>query len=174
MFLSTLPFVIGVTWAEQAAIATGVIVLTGLMAIYILARNRQWVIGWIDKAGERWSLVKKLAGRRVVAFFDGLGILTDGRLFLRALGWEGLQLAGGHPAILPDPAGFFPFAQPVVGAICPGCGGVGDRGTFFAGSDRSVRGLHPGGCAGGVRAGCFICNRLRIIRAFHQPTSSPV
>ncbi len=91
ILLCTLPFVIGVTWAKQAAIIIGIIVLIGLIAIYIIARNRTWVLSWIDKAGERWSLVKKLAGRRVAAIFDGLGIITDGKLFLRALGWEALN-----------------------------------------------------------------------------------
>jgi uncharacterized protein (TIRG00374 family) len=91
LFLSTLPFVIGITWAKQAAISVGIIVLIGFGAIYLLALNRQLVLGWVDRAGLRWSVVKKLAGRRVVAFFDGLGIITDGRLFLRALGWEGIN-----------------------------------------------------------------------------------
>ena len=91
LFLSTLPFAIGIAWAKQAAIGTGIIVLVGLGAIYLMARNRQRVLGWIDQAGERWSVVKKLSGRRVAAFFDGLEIITDGRLFLRALGWEGLN-----------------------------------------------------------------------------------
>ena len=88
LFLSTLPFVIGLTWAKQAAIVTGIIVLSGLGLIYILARNRQHVLSWIDHVGQRVALVKKIAGRRVVAFFDGLEIITDGKLFLRALGWE--------------------------------------------------------------------------------------
>lgn len=91
IFMSTLPFVIGVSWARQAALVMGIVVLAGLAALYLLARNRERVLGWLDQAGERWSLVKKLTGRRVVAFFDGLGIITDGRLFLRALGWEGLN-----------------------------------------------------------------------------------
>lgn len=91
LFLSTLPFVIGVSWATQAAIGIGILVLVGLGGIYLLARNRGRVLAWIDRAGERWSVVKKLAGRRVVAFFDGLAILTDGRLFLIALGWVGLN-----------------------------------------------------------------------------------
>ena len=93
LFLCTLPFVIGVSWAKQAAIATGIIVLVGLGAIYLLARNRQKVLNWIDQAGQRLPLVNKLAGRRVVAFFDGLAIITDGKLFLRALGWEALNWA---------------------------------------------------------------------------------
>lgn len=91
ILLSALPFVIGVPWAKQAAVATGIIVLIGLIVIYILARNRQWVLTWIGRAGERWGLVKKLAGKRVEAIFDGLGIITDGSLFLRAVGWEGLN-----------------------------------------------------------------------------------
>jgi uncharacterized protein (TIRG00374 family) len=88
IFLSTLPFVIGIPRARQASIGIGIIVIMGLIAMYILARNRQLAIGWIDKAGERWGVVKKITGRRVAAFFDGLGILTDGKLFLQALGWE--------------------------------------------------------------------------------------
>lgn len=88
IFLCTLPFVIGITWAKQAAIAIGIIVLVGLAAIYIVARNRKRVLSWIDRVGDRSPLVKKITGRRVVAFFDGLGILTDATLFLQALGWE--------------------------------------------------------------------------------------
>jgi uncharacterized protein (TIRG00374 family) len=91
LFMSTLPFVIGISWARQAAVAIGIVVLVGLGAIYLLARNRERVLKWLDGAAERWSLVKKLAGRRVEAFFDGLGIITDGRLFLTALGWEALD-----------------------------------------------------------------------------------
>jgi uncharacterized protein (TIRG00374 family) len=91
LFLCTLPFVIGVSWAKQAAIGTGIVVLAGLIFIYLLAHSRQRVLAWIDRAAERYSVVKRLAGRRVIAFFDGLGILTDGRLFLKALGWEVLN-----------------------------------------------------------------------------------
>jgi uncharacterized protein (TIRG00374 family) len=91
LFLCTLPFVIGVSWAKQAAMGIGIIVLAGLGAVYILARNRERALNWVDRIGERSRLVKKIAGRRVIAFFDGLAILTDGRLFLKALGWEGLN-----------------------------------------------------------------------------------
>jgi uncharacterized protein (TIRG00374 family) len=91
LFLSTLPFVIGVSWAKQAAIGIGGLVLVGFGSIYFLALNRQRVLDWIEQAGQRWSMVRKLSGRRVIAFFDGLAILTDSKLFLKALGWEGLN-----------------------------------------------------------------------------------
>jgi uncharacterized protein (TIRG00374 family) len=91
IFLSTLPFVIGVDWARQAAITIGIIVIVGLIATYILARNRQSVLGWIERASLHSSMVKKITGRRIVAFFDGLGIITDAKLFVEALGWESLD-----------------------------------------------------------------------------------
>jgi hypothetical protein len=91
LFLSILPFVIGVPWAAQAAVGIGIIVITGLGLFFILARNRERVLDWVARMGERSSLMKKLTGRRVIAFFDGLAILTDGRLFLKALGWEGFN-----------------------------------------------------------------------------------
>jgi uncharacterized protein (TIRG00374 family) len=90
-FLSTLPFVIGVSWAKQAAISVGILVLAGLAVIYFMALNRQRVLAWIEKAGQRWPVVRKLTGKRVIAFFDGLAILTDGKLFLKALGWEAIN-----------------------------------------------------------------------------------
>jgi hypothetical protein len=91
IFLSTLPFVIGVSWAREASISIAFIVLVGLAGMYILARNRQVVLAWIERLGQRWSLVGRLAGRRLAAFFDGLAIITDSRLFLEALGWETLN-----------------------------------------------------------------------------------
>jgi hypothetical protein len=110
LFLSTLPFVIGVAWAAQAAIATGILVAAGMALIYFVALNRTRILGRVEKLGQRYQLVKKLAGRRVVAFFDGLMILTDARLFLKALGWEGLNWLVGIlqyyfflKAFFPDP-----------------------------------------------------------------------
>jgi uncharacterized protein (TIRG00374 family) len=91
LFLSTLPFVIGVPWAKQAAIGIGIIVTTGLGLFYVLAHNREHALAWVARMGEHYPMVKKLAGRRVIAFFDGLAILTDTKLFIKALGWEGLD-----------------------------------------------------------------------------------
>jgi len=91
LFLCTIPLVIGVSWAEQAAVGIGIMVIAVMGVIYFMARNRERTLAWLERMAERYRLVKKLTGRRVVAFFDGLAILTDGRLFLKALGWEGLN-----------------------------------------------------------------------------------
>jgi uncharacterized protein (TIRG00374 family) len=91
LFLSTLPFVIGVAWAKEAAIIIAILVVVGFAGIYLLALNRQRALDWVERLAVRHTLVRKITGRRVVAFFDGLAILTEGRLFLTALGWEGLN-----------------------------------------------------------------------------------
>lgn len=91
LFLCTLPLAMGVSWAEQAALGIGIMVIAVMGVIYFMARNRERTLAWLERMAERYRLIKKLAGRRVVAFFDGLAILTDGRLFLKALGWEGLN-----------------------------------------------------------------------------------
>ena len=91
LFLCTLPLVMGVSWAEQAAVGIGIMVIAVMGVIYFMARNRERTLAWLERMAERYRLVKKLTGRRVVAFFDGLAILTNGRLFLKALGWEGLN-----------------------------------------------------------------------------------
>jgi uncharacterized membrane protein YbhN (UPF0104 family) len=73
---------------------------------------------------QRSSVVKKLAGRRVIAFFDGLVILTDGRLFLSALGWMGLNWLTGILqyylfllAFFPQPNFLWAFFALGVGAL---------------------------------------------------------
>jgi uncharacterized protein (TIRG00374 family) len=125
LLLSTLPFVIGVAWAKQAAIITGIAVLVGLVVIYIMARNRQRVVGWVDRLGEHWALVKKLAGQRVSAFFDGLEILTDGKLFLRALLWVALNWIVSFLQYYLFLRAFFPDPHPLWVLFALGVGSMG-------------------------------------------------
>ncbi|OGN94512.1 MAG: hypothetical protein A2Z71_01295 [Chloroflexi bacterium RBG_13_50_21] len=125
LFLCTLPFVVGVSWAKQAAMGIGIVVLLGLGAIYLLARNRLFVLGWLDRVGQRHRVVKKLAGRRVNAFFDGLAIITDGRLFLKALGWESLNWIAGLLQYYLFLWAFFPQPELLWALFALGVGALG-------------------------------------------------
>lgn len=87
LLLTTLPFVIGASWARQAAMVVGGMVLVTFAVLYLLARNQDWAMSWFDKWSARWSLLQKLGGKAVPAFIKGLAVLTDGRRFLRAVGW---------------------------------------------------------------------------------------
>ena len=125
LFLCTLPFVVGISWAKQAAMGIGIVVLLGLGAIYLLARNRIFVLGWLDRVGQRHRVVKKLAGRRVNAFFDGLAIITDGRLFLKALGWESLNWIAGLLQYYLFLWAFFPQPELLWALFALGVGALG-------------------------------------------------
>ena len=125
LFLCALPFAMGVSWAEQAALVIGIVVIVSLGAIYFLARNREHVLAWVDRMGERYLVVKKLAGRRVIAFFDGLAILTDGRLFLKALGWEGLNWLVGILQYYLFLRAFFPHPNLLWVIFAVGVGALG-------------------------------------------------
>ncbi len=81
----TLPFVVG--GSNQMSIA---LIITGggilaLMALYLLARNREWAVGVFNKVSSRFPRMRKLAGNAVPAFIDGLAVLTDGRRFLKSV-----------------------------------------------------------------------------------------
>ena len=125
LFLCTLPFAMGVSWAKQAALVIGIVVIVSLGVIYFLARNREHVLAWVDRMGERYLVVKKLAGRRVIAFFDGLAILTDGRLFLKALGWEGLNWLVGILQYYLFLRAFFPHPNLLWVIFAVGVGALG-------------------------------------------------
>jgi hypothetical protein len=87
LLFGTLPFVVGATWAREAAfiVGGGVVLLFG--ALYFLARGRSQALSLFERLGGRWPLLIRLGGRAIVPFFDGLSVLTDGSRFLKAVGW---------------------------------------------------------------------------------------
>jgi uncharacterized protein (TIRG00374 family) len=87
LLLCTLPFVVGATWAREAALAAGVLVLLGLAVLYLMARNRAWSMAKFSLISTRWPRLGELTGERLEAFFNGLAVLTDGRRFVKAVGW---------------------------------------------------------------------------------------
>lgn len=87
LLLATLPFVVGATWAREAAVAAAGLVFLGMAFLYLLARFRDRAVRLINRAMARWPGLQKFAGERLDAFFNGLAVLTNTRLFLAAAGW---------------------------------------------------------------------------------------
>ena len=85
LLLISLSYVVGASWARDAALASGAIVLAGLLALYLLARYREWAMRQFENLGRRWPVLLKVGGHSVKAFFDGLAVLTKGWLFLQAV-----------------------------------------------------------------------------------------
>jgi hypothetical protein len=87
LLLSTLPFVVGATWARQAAILVGLIVILGFAGLYLLARSQERAMRLIERLGARWPVILRLSGKRLTSFFAGLNVITDGARFLKAVAW---------------------------------------------------------------------------------------
>lgn len=87
LLLTTLPLVLGVSWARPVAILTMTLVIAGLFALYLVARNSQKVHGWVFRLGQRWPLVQKWVVPSLDSLLDGLGTLTRLDQFLLAVFW---------------------------------------------------------------------------------------
>lgn len=85
ILLSAVPFVPGAPDAlKQAAYISSGLVVVGLFALYLLARNYIWALGIFDKISQRLPVLQRFGGF-LTSLFQGLAILTDGWLFLRML-----------------------------------------------------------------------------------------
>jgi glycosyltransferase 2 family protein len=93
LFFLLLPFVVGAREQRTVAITVGGAILLVFLALYLLARNRKWALDVNEKIGKRVPVIKRLTDRVVPSLLDGLGVLTDGRLFLWALLWLTLDWA---------------------------------------------------------------------------------
>jgi hypothetical protein len=91
LLLSTLPFVVNASWAFEAALGAGGLVLIGLTLFYLLARNPDWVIRLSKKVKLGRRSLAETFRKPLGAFLSGLSVLTDGKRFLRAVLWTTLN-----------------------------------------------------------------------------------
>lgn len=113
LFLSTLVFVVGASWARQAAIITAYVVVTVLFLFFLVARNQTVVRGLLDRLSQRSIIAQRIVGRQTDAFLDGLTVLTDMRSFLTAVGLMILNWAINIIQYFLMLLAFFPSAQPL-------------------------------------------------------------
>lgn len=113
ILLASLPFVVGAQGSERIGYIVGGVVIFGLVMMYVLARNNQWALDIFHKLSARWPSLQKFGGNFLESFFSGLGVLTDGWLFLRFLFWMTLNWAVALVAYYLITLAFFPQALPV-------------------------------------------------------------
>ena len=111
ILLAALPFVVGASGSERIGYIVGGLVLFGLAMMYVLARNNQWALDLFHKLSARWPSLQRFGGSFLESFFAGLGVLTDGWLFLRFLFWMVLNWAVALIAYYLIILAFFPQAQ---------------------------------------------------------------
>jgi glycosyltransferase 2 family protein len=111
ILLSSIPFVVGAAVAKQAAILLGVVVIFGLAALYLLARNHARAMAIFERFSARRPRLQSLGQRFLAPLFSGLAILIDTGLFIRFILWMvvdwGIAIFQYYVLIL----AFFPAAK---------------------------------------------------------------
>ena len=125
IFLAALPYVVGTEGTERIGYIVGAIVLAGFVILYLLARYNQLALDLFHKLSARWPSLQKFGGSFLESFFAGLGVLTDGWLFLRFLFWMTLNWAVAILSYYLIIRAFFPQAQPVWGMFGLGAAAFG-------------------------------------------------
>jgi uncharacterized protein (TIRG00374 family) len=87
LLLSSLPLALGLDWAKPVAIITLVLVIIGLAVLFHIARNTKTVHAWVSKVFGRFSIVQRFLLPYLDNMLEGLGALTNPRMFLGAVFW---------------------------------------------------------------------------------------
>jgi len=144
IFLAALPFVVRAKGAERVGILVGLVVLAGFVILYLLARYNQWALDVFHKLSARWPALQKVGGNFLEAFFAGLGVLTDGWLFLRFLFWMTLNWAVAIFSYYLIIRAFFPQAQIVWGMFGLGAAAFGNAIPALPGAVGTLEGALGG------------------------------
>lgn len=125
ILLAALPYVVGAEGTRRIGVLIGIVVVAGFVILYLLARYNQWALVLFHKLSARWPSLQKLGGSFLEQFFLGLGVLTDGWLFLRFLFWMTLNWAIAIASYFLIIRAFFPQAQVVWGMFGLGAAAFG-------------------------------------------------
>jgi uncharacterized protein (TIRG00374 family) len=95
LMLSTLPLALGMESARPVSIITLILVITGLILMYLMARFTEKVHGWVNIIGERIPLVKRFVIPQLDALLRGLSVLVKPDQFLLCVLWIALSWTMG-------------------------------------------------------------------------------
>jgi uncharacterized protein (TIRG00374 family) len=125
ILLLSLPFVVGGEGSRGIGLLIGAVVLLGLTALYLLARNRSWALNLFHRLSQRWPALQRFGGSFLDAFFEGLAVLTDGWLFARFLFWMAVNWGIAIVSYYVMIRAFFPQAQVAWGMFGLGAAAFG-------------------------------------------------
>jgi uncharacterized protein (TIRG00374 family) len=112
ILLMALPYVADSQGSERISYIVGGVVVFGLAMMYVLARNNQWALDTFHKLSARWPALHKFGGSFLESFLDGLGVLTNGWLFVRFLFWMTFNWMIALASYYTITLAFFPQARP--------------------------------------------------------------
>jgi hypothetical protein len=113
ILLIAVPFVVGASGTGKIALIIGIVMVLGLVALFLMARNRERGVDLFRRLSSRWPGFQVQGAKFLDSLFSGLSILTDGWLFARVLLWMtldwGIAIFQFYILIL----AFFPQATPL-------------------------------------------------------------
>lgn len=99
LFLATLPYVFAIDSGQTIAVTVLVVGSIGLLTMFLLARNRQWIKTKLDESTLQRFVIRDRIVPKIDSFLAGLGVLARWdqfllSLFLMVLSWifGGLEL----------------------------------------------------------------------------------
>jgi uncharacterized protein (TIRG00374 family) len=125
IFLFSLPFVVNAESSPTLGYIIGGSMVLGLVMMYILARNNRWALDSFHRLSARIPSLQRVGGSFLESFLQGLGVLTDGWLFLRFLFWMTLNWAIALISYYLMTLAFFPQAEWVWGIFGLGMAAFG-------------------------------------------------
>lgn len=92
LLLLTLPLALRLDWARPIALLVLGLIVAGLFALFLAARNRVWVEERVERLAGRWSVAKRFILPQVHSVLNGFSVLTKVEYFagsfgLLALSW---------------------------------------------------------------------------------------
>jgi uncharacterized protein (TIRG00374 family) len=91
LLLSTLPLALGMAWARPVALVTLLVVISGLVTLYLVAQNKELVLAWVQRLGQRWPIVQKQVVPRIGSLLNGLSVLRRPSQFFFSFFWIALS-----------------------------------------------------------------------------------
>ena len=113
ILLAALPYVANSQDSQKIGYIVAGVVVVGPVLMYVLALNNKWALNTFHKLSVRWPILHKYGGSFLESFLDGLGVLTNGWLFIRFLFWMSLNWFVALISYYTITLAFFPQARPV-------------------------------------------------------------
>ena len=126
ILITSVSYVSDAKWMQQSALASGGVILLGIVVLYIIARNQNWALGVFNTISARIPKLQELGGEMVASLLAGLSVFTDGWLFLRFVFWHLLNWAIAILQYTLVVYAFIPHATPVWGLFTLGLASFGN------------------------------------------------
>ena len=86
LLLSVLPYVLKMDWARSIAYVVLVVIIAGLFAVYLAARHREALIGWVQKRFAHVGMIQRLFVPALKSLLEGFSVLTRFDMFAISFG----------------------------------------------------------------------------------------